>query len=229
MAEDVTVNGLSQLIKKYKLIKGPSALSKLSRFLETKKGKALSTGLFSLPVLWGIPLIYLPGLKRIKIPPKLAKEALENGLDDQMIKKMVKGINENLKGSGSLSLDTQAKYRIFRRYYMYGTGAIIVYIMYTDFRQADQYRVENEVYEEAIDDTTQTIDSALVLKERGFDIFKTDEREPEEGVLSNSFCRAIRDCLESEKESLGHTPLKGSESYQACKEFMDPMNKCPRL
>lgn len=226
-AEDLTSKGLLNTLKKYKAFKEPSKYQRVMKFFETKKGKAMLSGLFNLPVIWGMPPFYLPGLKRIRIPDELAKEAVLKGMSDEMVDKMLVAINKDLAGAGTLKLETRAKYLLFRKYYMYGIAGITIYIMYSDFQMAEQYRVENEVYEEALEEASETINNLEVLEERGFNLFEEPE-EPEIGTLSNSFCRAIEDCLNSEVDENGARPSEGGESYKACKAFMDPENKCPK-
>ncbi len=227
-AEDAAINGLLPVLKKYKIFKDASKYQKLINFLDTKKGKTLLTGLLNLPVIWGIPPFYLPGMKRIRIPHEMVKEAMEKGMSDEMANRMIKAVNDQLVASGSLKMETQAKYRVFRRHYMYGIAAFTFYIMYSDFRLAEQYREENRVYEEALEEVSETVSDLELLEERGFDLFERAEEASTESSLSTSFCRAIEDCLNSEKEDTGVRPIEGSDSYKACKEFMDPDNQCDR-
>lgn len=226
-AEDAAVNGLLPVLKKYKVFKDPSKYQKLMSFFDSKKGKALLTGVFNFPIIWGMPPFYLPGLKKIRIPHQLAKEAMEKGLTEELADKMVKVLNEDLVAHGSFKLETRAKYELFRKYYMYGIGALTVYIMYSDFQMAEQYRVENEVYEEAMDDVEERMVEMEELEARGFDIFE-DSSNVQNSTLSNSFCRAVEDCLNSEKNNEGVLPEPDSEIYKACKEFMDPEKKCEK-
>jgi hypothetical protein len=227
-AEDVTRDGLVSVLEKYKVFKEPGKIQKLKAFFDTKKGKYLLTGIFNLGTIWGVPPLYLPGLKRIKIPHDLAKEAMLKGMNDELMNRMIKAVNEDLVSQGGLKLETQAKYRIFRKYYMYGVSAFTVYYMYSDFRMAEQYREENRIYEDALEDVAETVSDLENLEERGFNLFEEPENEVAASVLSNTFCRAIEDCLVSEQEESGIRPEPGSESFKACKEFMDPENKCDK-
>jgi len=227
-SEDAATSGLLPVLKKYKVFKDPSKFQKLMSFFDSKKGKALLSGIFNLPMIWGMPPFYLPGLKKIKIPHHLAKEAIEKGLTEELAGKMVKALNEDLVAQGSFKLETRAKYELFRKYYMYGIGALTVYIMYSDFEMAEQYRVENEVYEEAMDDVEERMIEMEELEARGFDIFEDSSDDDQASTLSNSFCRAIEDCLNSEKNDDGTLPTSDSEIFNACKEFMDPENKCDK-
>ena len=60
-------------------------------------------------------------------------------------------------------------------------------------------------------------------------IFTKSEEEIEANNKSNSWCRSIKQCLKSDSEDLGEEIKKGSDSYNACKEFMDPDNLCSEM
>ena len=135
-AEDLTSKGLLNTLKKYKTFNEVSRYQKVIKFFDSRKGKAMLTGLFNIPVIWGMPPLYLPGLKKIKIPEELVREAVMKGMSNEMVDKMIVAINKDLVGNRTFKLETRAKYLLFRKYYMYGIAGLTIYIMYSDFQMA---------------------------------------------------------------------------------------------
>tara|TARA_Y100000590_G_scaffold263893_1_gene296406 strand:+ start:259863 stop:261200 length:1338 start_codon:yes stop_codon:yes gene_type:complete len=229
--EDMASRGLSNIFVKYKILGKKKTW--MQKFVRSKVGRSLGTGVMNLGVLWGLPPIYLPGLRPIKIPEHLMADLLENGLTDDMVKKLEQEIGRELGDKLTFNLQNRARYRLFRRYYMAGISAYLTYMVITDFHETNSLLAEEaEALDELASEMTTNLENAMELEAKGYDIFEEDEEV--ESLLntkpkSNRWCEAITQCLASESEELGEKIQKGSDTYKACKEFMDPENLCPSM
>ena len=156
-------------------------------------------------------------------------ELLENGLTDEMVKKLEQEIGRRLGDKVTFNLQNRARYRLFRRYYMAGISAYLTYMMVMEFHETNSNLAEEaDALDELASEMTTVLEDAMELEAKGYDIFEKTETEsaPTEG---NRWCEAIQQCLESEGEEVGEKIVKGHDSYSACKEFMDPENLCPSM
>lgn len=223
--EDLAARGLSNVFFKYKILGKKKTWAQ--KFVRSKFGRTLGTGILNLPVLFGLPPMYLPKLKQIKIPESLVGDLIENGLTDEMAKKLEQEIGRQLGDKLTFNLQNRARYRLFRRYYMAGISIYLTYMAVIEFHETNSALGEEaEVLNELASEMTGTLENAMELEAKGYDIFEKKEEEPNE---ENRWCQAMAQCIESESEELGEKVLKGSESYKACKEFMDPDNLCPSM
>ncbi len=232
--EDMASRGLSNVFAKYKILGKKKTW--MQKFVRSNLGKSLGTGVMNLGVLWGLPPIYLPGLRPIKIPEHLMADLIENGLTNEMVKKLEQEIGRELGDKLTFNLQNRARYRLFRRYYMAGMSAYLSYMVISDFHETNSLLAdEADVLNDLASEMTTNLENAMELEAKGYDIFEEDEADKEVDSLlttkpkSNRWCEAIEQCLASESEELGEKVQKSSDSYKACKEFMDPENLCPSM
>lgn len=227
--EEMLTMGLTEYFGKHNALKSSKGF--LRRFMDSYKGKSLATMLLNLPVMYGFPPMYLPGLKKITLPKALAQEILEKGLTDELVQKINIEVLQELK----VKLPNRVRYEVVRRYLMAGMGIYLTYVILDEFYEGEQVRQQNELLEEVAMDMNDILSQAEALEDRGINIFNDDEDDvtadlEETGQLTdNPFCRAIRECLTMHKEETGEEAVGGSDSYRECKAFMDPDNKCPKL
>ena len=229
--EEILKDGLIKVLSKNSELRATQGFFK--KFINSYKGKYLATMLFNLPVLAGFPPLYLPGLKKIKLPPELARELLEKGLTEEMLQKLNVEVLQDL----SVNLTHRNGYEIFRRYYMAGISVYLTYVMLEEFYEGEKIREENILLEEIASDMDEILEQAEILQSRGIDIFNESEADvlvdlgqrTEFETLDNPFCRAIKECLQMHKDETGEEAVKGSNPYKECKSFMDPENKCHDL
>ena len=230
--EDLASRGLYNVFTKYKILGKKKTWAQ--KFTRSNLGKGLGTSIMNLGTLFGLPPIYLPKLRPIKIPEHLVQELLENGLNNEIAKKLEQEIGRSLGDKLTFNLQNRARYRLFRRYYMAGISAYLTYMMVMEFHETNSaLSEEGELIEAMATEMTSSLDNAMELEAKGYDIFEKTEKEVKAqlsaGTKDNRWCQAIVQCLESEAEDLGQAIEKGSDSYKACKEFMDPENLCPSL
>lgn len=230
--EDLASRGLYNVFTKYKILGKKKTWAQ--KFTRSNLGKGLGTSIMNLGTLFGLPPIYLPKLRPIKIPEHLVQELLENGLNNEIAKKLEQEIGRSLGDKLTFNLQNRARYRLFRRYYMAGISAYLTYMMVMEFHETNSaLSEEGELIEAMATEMTSSLDNAMELEAKGYDIFEKTEKEVKAeasaGTKDNRWCQAIVQCLESEAEDLGQSIEKGSDSYKACKEFMDPENLCPSL
>jgi hypothetical protein len=226
--EDLLKFGLMDILSKNSELRTTQSFFK--KFISSYKGKYLATMLFNLPVLAGFPPLYLPGLKKLKIPPVLAREILEKGLTDEMMQKLNVEVLQEL----SIKLEYRNGYEVMRRYYMAGISIYLSYVILDEFYEGEKIREENLLLEEIAADMSDILDQAELLQSRGIDIFNDSVAEEtidsgeraEFEPMDNPFCRAMQDCLKMHKTDTGEEAIRGSRPYKECKTFMDPENKC---
>ena len=163
--EQILKDGLLKVLSENSELRATQGFFK--SFVNSYKGKYLATMLFNLPVLVGFPPLYLPGLKKIKLPPELARELLEKGLTDEMLQK----INIEVLQDLNINISHRNGYQLFRRYYMAGISVYLSYVMLEEFYQGEKIREENIILEEIATDMNDILDQAEVLQSRGINIF----------------------------------------------------------
>ncbi|MFT6069102.1 MAG: hypothetical protein ACJAT2_000421 [Bacteriovoracaceae bacterium] len=228
--EDLASRGLTNVFVKYRILGKKKTWAQ--KFVRSNLGKTLGASVMNLGSVFGLPPIYLPNLRPLKIPDHLVQELLENGLNKEITKKLEQEIGRNLGDRLTFNLQNRARYRLFRRYYMAGISAYLTYMMIMEFHETNSSLSEEaELIEAMASEMTSNLENAMELEAKGYDIFEKSEEEKEETVLekNNRWCSAITECLQSESEDLGEKVVKGSDTYKACKEFMDPQNLCPSL
>lgn len=223
--EDLAAKGLSHVFTKYKILSKRKTWAQ--KFVRSKIGRSLGTGIMNLPVLFGMPPLYLPNLRPIKIPDFLLEELLEKGLTNEMMTKLEQEISRELGDKLTFSLQNRARYRIFKKYYMAGISSYLTYMLITEFYETNNsLKKEGEALGESASEVTSTIEDAMDLESRGYSIFKeVDKKSPDS---ENRWCQNIDQCIASEEADLGEKIIKGSETYLACREYMDPHNLCSR-
>lgn len=228
--EDMASRGLMHMFPKYRLLNKKKTWAQ--KFTRSKLGRTLGVSIMNLGVIWGLPPIYLPKLRPIKIPEHMVQEILENGLTKEVVNKLEQEIGRQLGDKMTFNLSNRARYRLFRRYFMAGMGAYLTYMMMMELYETNSaLNEEAEVLQEAATEMTNTLEAAHELEAKGYNIFE-DVPTPhvaQSRSKENRWCKAIQSCLDSEAEDLGEKIEKGSETYKACKEFMDPEDLCPDL
>lgn len=229
--EDLASRGLTNVFVKYRVLGKKKTWAQ--KFTRSNLGKTLGASIMNLGTVFGMPPIYLPNLKPIKIPEHLVQELLENGLNNEIAKKLEQEIGRSLGDRLTFNLQNRARYRLFRRYYMAGMSAYLTYMMIMEFHETNSSLSEEaEVIDAMASEMTNSLENAMELEAKGYDIFEEDEKASSSSSNVNSdnrWCSAITECIKSESEDLGEKVLKGSDTYKACKEFMDPENLCPSL
>lgn len=225
MNRDLITQGLERTLDNYGLFRHRPGI--FSRFKNSVTGKVMATGFFNLPVFYGLPPIYLPGLRSLRVPDHLSARLLREG--------MTRELSDELLDYWSLSgplwnLSRRQQYEMLRRYYGPAATGYLTFVLYHDFeKQRTEILEEREMIQEMTSGLTQTLEMATELENRGFDIF--EPREQDQSVPSgneSSYCEAIRSCFEMIYEETGEMPRSGSDDYVSCKEFMDPDDRCSR-
>jgi hypothetical protein len=228
--EDLASRGLTNVFVKYRVLGKKKTWAQ--KFTRSNLGKTLGASIMNLGTLFGLPPIYLPNLRPIKIPDHLVQELLENGLNSEVTKKLEQEIGRTLGDKLTFNLQNRARYRLFRRYYMAGMSAYLTYMMIMEFHETNSSLSEEaEVIDALSTEMTSSLENAMELEAKGYDIFEKSEKTEisTTGAKDNRWCSAIVECIKSESEDLGQKVEKGSDTYKACKEFMDPENLCPSL
>lgn len=195
--EDLVKKGLLKTFKDYRM---PDNF--LQKFYQTPWAKGLATTLFNLPVLAGLPPLYLPAVKKPVISEALSREILENGLTDNIVAKIELELGASFK--------TKEQYEKLRKAYMAG---IMVYLTYAGVYDAYQLNKaideENEDLKESIEAGQEITADLEVLEEENINVF--EENSYQEG---STFCEAISECL----AEVGDREL--------CVSLMDPDSRC---
>jgi hypothetical protein len=174
----------------------------IQRFSQTPWGKGLLTGLLNLPVLSGLPPLYLPSLKKRGISEALGRELLEEGINEQTLIKIERELGE--------SLVDRNRYEAIRRSYIAGAMTFVtlagIYDMVQLNKVIDEEAEDIEMAKEEADDFLEV---GEILKEENIDIFAEESY-----VAGQSFCEAIEECV----ASLEDVPM--------CQDLMDPDSRC---
>lgn len=221
MQREVARLGLVRAGKKYALLENPEGM--VRRFKNSKLGRTLSTSILNVPVALGMPPLAFPRFSKLKLPPELADDLLEQGLTDDNLRRVDEFLQGYSAGRFGLGLDIQERYELIRRTYSAGLGVyfLVLAVWETAVRHEEIKEEEDEIID-SIAEVEDILSKAEILERQGYDIF-ADEEVPQTETLSRE-CRDLKDCLES---SIGPAPWdKSSQTYKDCREFVDPKNKC---
>jgi len=217
VSKEFAEKGLNQFSKEYGLLSDPS---RLSRILNSKAVKRLGALVLNIPVIYGMPPLYLPGLKSLEIPDKYASKMLKEGLDFELYKKALKSMNMTDK-KFFIGHAARVRYNAFKSQYNRGAGVLlsIIAIQYYYFEQA-------VVTEEAdtLDEATNVLNDKIETASENLSVVEAMTLELD--LMTSRQCRSLKRCLKFSIDSSGDIPAPGSEAYIACKEFRDPDNLC---
>ncbi len=221
VSKEFAMKGLEKFAKEYGLFSEPS---KFSKILNSKHTKRLMTMIMNIPIIYGMPPLYLPGVKQLEIPQKYGVLMLKNGLDFELYKKTLKAMNVKDKKYYTLSHAGRVRYEAFRRQYNRGVGVVlsILAIQYYNFEETSLSEEEN-LLDESIDSINDEIDRA------NEELSLVDNISDSMDLKIDPKCRSFKRCLEFSRRTTGELPVVGSDDYKACKEFRDPDNNCRNL
>ena len=222
--EDLAHKGLTHVFEKYRLLEETPGF--LRKFIHSKKGTFLATGVFNIPMAFGIPFpLHLPKFKGIHLPEDMARELLMRGLTEEMMIRVDKHITKTLYEGLQPSMTKQLRYRVIRNYYMMGASAVLTFIMVREYYLLNEATGEElEVIEDMADEMAEKVADINTLQEGHFQIFE-DGKDPAV-ALSERKCFEIKDCLLDFKEEIGKIPVKGERFYNVCKKNMDTEALC---
>jgi hypothetical protein len=220
VSKDFASKGLRVFAKDYGLF---SEKSRLNKIMKTGTVKNLTNFFISLPIMYGLPPLALPALKNTTIPNRYIHEMLENGLDFDLYKRTLKGMNIK-DDKFFIGYKAKVRYESFRRHYNRAAGiffAVLAVQYYFD--KEKEISVESKFLKGIIDNMTTEIENA------NQEIEMTKEISEDLDLSTVEHCRKFKRCLDFSKDEVLNIPQKGSEPYLACKEFGDPDNKCQEL
>jgi hypothetical protein len=199
MMESLSYQGLHFILPHFH---EASRSSLIAEFRQSRLGKITITGFLNLPVLMGLPPLYLPGLRRLQLPAPLALKALDQGLNDLSLRELEAGLNLR-----SGTLNNRARYEIFRRYYMVGvSGYLIMAMAYDSYQEHEALKLEKELLEELSFGVSELLSPLADL----------DERHPS--------CASLERCFEA--RSVNFESFEPRDSYIQCKELFDRRAQC---
>ena len=221
VSKDLAERGLKGVFSKYKLFANkPNAWM---MFKKSRGMQALKAGFFNFPMVFGIPPLWLPRMKKLSLPTDLVDKLILEGLTDANIELVEKYVRKE-SGNNLWSLKNRARYEVFRRYYMASMAVFITaWGMYEVYQMDQVIEEENTALQAAMETAGEELDNVYDLQDQGFAMFEGEE----DRGFGESFCQAIQSCLEEFKEA-GELPSKDSDEYKSCKEFMDPEGHCKR-
>lgn len=221
MQEEIVRLGLVRSAKKYALLENPEPV--IRRFKNSTLGKGLGASILNLPVMLGMPPLALPRFSRMRLPPELVNDLLEEGLTEANLARVDTFLKEYSGGNFGIGLATQDRYELIRRAYGAGLGVYFLTLaVWETYIRSEQIDEEEDAIIDSITEIEDLLDQAQKLEEQGYDIF-ADSKPSERKVLSRE-CRDLKDCLEG---AIGPAPWdKSSKNYKECREFVDPENRC---
>lgn len=221
MQREIARLGLVRAGKKYALLENPEGV--IRRFKNSKLGRILGTSILNVPVVLGMPPLAFPRFSRLKLPPELADDLLEQGLTDDNLRRVDEFLQGYSAGRFGIGLDVQERYELIRRTYSAGLGAyfLVLAVWETVVRHEEITEEEDEIID-SISEIEDILSKAEILQNQGYEIFSDEVPAANESISRE--CRDLKDCLES---SIGPAPWdKNSQTYKDCREFVDPRNKC---
>ncbi|GAB4417602.1 MAG: hypothetical protein OHK0056_26650 [Bacteriovoracaceae bacterium] len=206
--------GLEKMFVRY----APDRVPRLTKFSQSKWGEVLRVSFFNLPVLVGMPPIYLPKGKTLKLSKGLSDELLKNGLTPELEKQILKSYY------GEIGVRFSADYSWLRKRYMVAVGVYLTAAYVYDFYFEQQsLNRETAELEELNREANELLGFATDLEKAGFDVF--DDKQDLSQFEGNRFCQLIENCL---RTHLGRDDLLGAsmDLIEQCRKFMDPSGKC---
>lgn len=216
---DLVRSGLESIIAKY----APENIPSWTRFRQSKWGELFTTSFWNLPVLTGMPPLYLPAAKVSRLSDELAQDLLHNGLSDEVMKKVkfhYYGENEELFSR------FHGDYQFLRKRYLAAVGVYLsAYFVWDFYHDQKEITREAEQLDQMTEDGQGLLDMARELEEAGVAIF--EEPSNLQDMTENRFCQLIENCL---KEHTGLETVVNPEKelVRACRQFMDSARKCRR-
>jgi len=216
---DLVRSGLESIIAKY----APENIPRWTRFRQSKWGELFATSFWNLPVLTGMPPLYLPAAKVSRLSDELAQDILHNGLSDEVLKKVklhYYGENEELFSR------FHGDYQFLRKRYLTAIGVYLsAYFVWDFYREQKEITQEAEKLDQMTEDGQGLLDMAKELEAAGVSIF--DEPTNLQDMTENRFCELIENCI---KEHTGQDQVINPEKelVRACRKFMDSAKKCRR-
>lgn len=216
---ELVKDGLQKMFVRYHPDKVPAFI----RFSHTKMGEALKTVFFNLPILSGMPPLYLPKGRIYNLPKEMIDEILEKGLTKEVEEKIFKlyyGSNSNVKAS------FLNDYEWLRKRYTAAIGVYLTFMFIHDF-YVEQKEISKEAEElDQIQKESQELFGMIGdLEKAGIDVF--DEKQDLNELTTDRICQLVDNCI---MNHLGHKDLKkaSKELINSCVKFMDPSGKCQR-
>lgn len=199
MMEAISFQGLQVVLPHFK---SASESSLIAGFRQSRLGKFSTTGFLNLPVLMGLPPLYLPGLRRLQLSPELAQKALDQGLNQVSLNELEKSLN--LK---SRTLSRRAHYEIFRRYYMVGvSGYLILAMAYDSYQEHEALKQEQELLQEL----------SMGVGELLAPLSEMDQRHPS--------CASLERCFEA--NAVNFETFEPQEMFLKCQQLFDRRDQC---
>lgn len=214
--EDLAQKGLKGVFKKYRIFADRPHI--INDFMKSKKGEALKTSLFNLPMFFGAPPLYLPRLRPMRLSKELADDILLNGFGPEQMAKFDESVR-----IGPLGVSGQARYEILRKAYMLGaTVYLSAAAMYEAYETDQVLDEEREVLNQIEEDVSSDLNQALELEDRGYAIF---EDSAQKGPRDPR-CRLLESCFEQQNLARPYTEHSESTAYKQCKKTLDRNNRC---
>lgn len=219
---DILKKGLDKSLKNYRILQSSPGF--FSRFNNSDLAKIMKTSFFNLPVLYGMPPLYLPGRRPLSLSSELATRLFERGLT----RELSDDILEYWRLQGPIwNLSSSEFYEVIRPYYILAASSYFTLTIYLDLQsQLQDISNERDILQEVESEITTSLENAYELESRGFSIFESSNGSELNRGQNNVYCSAIRSCFEIYKNETGEIPRAGSNEYQQCKEFMDPDGAC---
>ncbi len=226
MQEEIARLGLIRAGKKYALLENPEG--SVRRFRNSTLGKSLATSLFNLPVMLGMPPLVLPRFSRVRLPPDLAQDLLDQGLSQNNMARVDYFLKQHSAGQFGITLGAQERYEIIRRTYVAGLG--VYFLALTAWEANVRYHEiteEEDRLNDGIAEVQLLLEQAQFLDEQGYDIFEGKEDAPGMAPQLQRECVDLRDCLQA---TLGDAPWDvTTQGYKECRAFVDPQDKCQQF
>lgn len=214
--EDLAQRGLQGVLKKYKIFADKPNLIK--DFMKSKKGEALKTSLFNLPMLFGAPPLYLPRLRPMRLTKELADDILMHGFGPEQMAKFEKSVR-----IGPLGVKGQARYEIMRKAYMLGaTVYLSAAAMYEAYETDQVLEEEREILNQVEQEMNSDLDAAMELEQRGYSIFEDSENQRS----PDPRCRLIESCFKQQGLKRPFLEHQESPQFRECVETLDPNGRC---
>ncbi|PJB54517.1 MAG: hypothetical protein CO099_01100, partial [Bdellovibrio sp. CG_4_9_14_3_um_filter_39_7] len=176
---DLVRSGLESIIAKY----APENIPRWTRFRQSKWGELFATSFWNLPVLTGMPPLYLPAAKVSRLSDELAQDILHNGLSDEVLKKVklhYYGENEELFSR------FHGDYQFLRKRYLTAIGVYLsAYFVWDFYREQKEITQEAEKLDQMTEDGQGLLDMAKELEAAGVSIF--DEPTNLQDMTENRF------------------------------------------
>ncbi len=180
--------------------------------------------IFNLPVLLGMPPLYLPKGKPFQLTDAMVDLIMNQGLTDKTLKSIDKLLDHDLRRKMTLPLHYRAKYEIIRHYYHIGLGVYLSSVAILEgIEDVQLAKEERKWVEDLLVQGKSQVQAIQSLEKEGYILFNDQQ------LGSNRFCFAVNQCLDLLAKRMDATIEVEDQNFRSCKEMMDPQNKCPEL